>query len=111
MKIMFEPSVVKLLTDKVVKVWELGISIWIFNAYCFHLQKVKCHDSFTLVGTEEHLIFWGTRYGIPDSSDNNGNTLGTDSFATFANNTAAFTNFLTAVYKSETILMPKEILE
>lgn len=89
-----------------------------------YITKVKCTSEYTIVGSDENsLIFWGTRYGIPenDFSLNNmrrysQNLLkesmhkSTDINIEMGNNTAAFTNFLTSVYKAEAILKPSEIL-
>jgi NIMA (never in mitosis gene a)-related kinase len=55
---------------------------------------------------------FGTRYGIPEFQFNEiPRTPQTPStFSLVGNNTAAFTNFLTSVYRSETLLDPVELL-
>lgn len=56
---------------------------------------------------------FGTRSGIPEFQFNEvqPRTPQTpSSFSQIGNNTAAFTNFLTSVYKSETLLEPVELL-
>ncbi len=71
---------------------------------------VSCHSTYTVVVTRDHLvIFWGTRYGIPDANDSGFSNSGSPNFAIVANSTAAVTSVLTSVYKSE-LLNPKEIL-
>lgn len=73
-------------------------------------QKVKCHPTYTLACTDTNVIIaFGTRQGIPEFQvDDIPKTPST--FSQVGNNTAAFTNFLTSVYKSETILEPVELL-
>lgn len=51
---------------------------------------------------------FGTRYGFSATTSQTPQTPA--SFSIIGNNTAAFTNFLTSVYKSEEILEPTEIL-
>lgn len=55
---------------------------------------------------------YGTRYGIPEFQFNDvPRTPQTpSSFSQVGNNTAAFTNFLTSVYRSELLLEPVELL-
>jgi NIMA (never in mitosis gene a)-related kinase 8 len=50
-------------------------------------------------------MLFGTRYGFPVEVPQTPST-----FSQIGNNTAAFTNFLTSVYKSEEILQPLELL-
>lgn len=71
------------------------------------ITLVKCGTTSTLALTEDHhILFWGTRYGIPESDDDDPK----NDIHSMGNSTTAFTNFLASVYKSETILQPKEIL-
>lgn len=58
------------------------------------------------------IVGWGTRYGIPEFHFNEvpPTPHTPSSFSHIGNNTAAFTNFLTSVYKSETMLEPTELL-
>lgn len=77
------------------------------------LQKVKCNSTYTVVCSDSNVIIaFGTRYGIPEFHFNEvPPTPQTPStFSQIGNNTAAFTNFLTSVYKSETMLDPTELL-
>jgi NIMA (never in mitosis gene a)-related kinase 8 len=56
---------------------------------------------------------FGTRYGIPEFNFNEVPPVTPrtpSSFSQFGNNTAAFTNFLTSVYKSESMINPTELL-
>lgn len=89
-----------------------------------YITKVKCTSEYTVVTSDENtLIFWGTRYGIPENDFSlndmrrySQNLLkesiqrSADVNLEVGNNTAAFTNFLTSVYKAEAILKPTEIL-
>lgn len=86
---------------------------YFFNLIFSSHQNVKCNATFTIVCTDTNVIIgWGTRYGIPEFHFNEAPpTPNTPSnFSQMGNNTAAFTNFLTSVYKSETMLEPKELL-
>lgn len=58
------------------------------------------------------VMAFGTRSGIPEFHFNEIPPTPTtsSSFSQISNNTVAFTNFLTSVYKSETILEPIELL-
>lgn len=68
---------------------------------------VKCSPTYTLAITEDHhILFWGTRYGIPESDDDEPK----GDLQSMGNSTTAFTNFLTSVYKTETIVEPIDIL-
>lgn len=74
---------------------------------------MKCNSTYTIVSTDTNVILaWGTRYGIPEFHYNEvpptPNTPST--FSQIGNNTAAFTSFLTSVYKSEMMLEPTELL-
>ena len=55
---------------------------------------------------------FGTRYGIPEFHFNEvpPTPRTPSSFSQFGNNTAAFTNFLTSVYKSESMVDCTELL-
>lgn len=74
---------------------------------------MKCCSTYTVAFTNNNvMIGWGTRYGIPEFHFNEvPPTPHTPStFSQIGNNTAAFTNFLTSVYKSETMLEATELL-
>ncbi|KAL5281254.1 hypothetical protein ACFFRR_004955 [Megaselia abdita] len=87
-----------------------------------YITKVKCTSEYTVVASDENtLIFWGTRYGIPENDFSLNNmrrysqnllkeSMQKSTDLEIGNNTAAFTNFLTSVYKAEAILKPSEIL-
>ncbi|XP_055923488.1 serine/threonine-protein kinase Nek8 [Eupeodes corollae] len=77
-----------------------------------YILKVKCSDQCTIVSSDDNVItFWGTRNGIPEIQQNgNGNSENHQTDIEMGNNTAAFTNFLASVYKSEVILDPIDIL-
>jgi len=53
---------------------------------------------------------FGTRHGIPEFHVDSEVPKTPSTFSQIGNNTAAFTNFLTSVYKSETLLEPVELL-
>lgn len=77
----------------------------------FFFQKVKCHATYTVAATQDQLvIFWGTRYGVPEANDSGFSSSGSPNFAVVANSTSAVTSLLASVYKSEMVLAPKEIL-
>lgn len=84
-----------------------------------YIKRVQCSLTYSVVFSDDNVItVWGTRAGIPDKSEDvsridnrkkldksektNGFELG--------NSTAAFTNFLASVYKSELILDPIDVL-
>ncbi|XP_065093759.1 serine/threonine-protein kinase Nek8 [Ochlerotatus camptorhynchus] len=83
------------------------------------ITNIRCHSSFVVATSDDNcVLFWGTRLGIPETdistvpsetSNNNQPSRVTDS-TSIGNSTAAFTNFLTSVYKYETILDPVDIL-
>lgn len=108
-----EPTVVKKVTDKFVTVsWRIPSKKTIFTEF-LALQKVKCNPTSTFICTDSNVILsWGTRYGIPEFHFNEvPPTPKTPStFSQIGNNTAAFTNFLTSVYKSETLLEATDVL-
>lgn len=107
-----EPSVVKKISDKFINVRNVRGKTK-FLIILFILQKVKCSPTYTVTCTESNVIIaWGTRYGIPEFHFNEvPPTPQTPStFSQIGNNTAAFTNFLTSVYKSEAMLDPTELL-
>lgn len=67
---------------------------------------MKCNPTYTAFCTDTNVIMaFGTRYGISAEAPQT-----PSSFSLIGNNTAAFTNFLTSVYKSEEILEPEELL-
>lgn len=83
------------------------------------IKRVQCSHTYSVVFSDDNVItLWGTRSGLPDKNEDvsridnkksldkseksNGFELG--------NSTAAFTNFLASVYKSELILDPIDIL-
>lgn len=77
---------------------------------------MKCASTYAIVCCDENVIsFWGTRYGIPQKPDNLSSGYNSSSSTKptefdIGNSTAAFTNFLTSVYKAEKILDPIDIL-
>ncbi|XP_055628778.1 serine/threonine-protein kinase Nek8 [Toxorhynchites rutilus septentrionalis] len=83
------------------------------------VTKIRCHSTYTVATTDDNcILFWGTRLGIPEADinassvaqlDNEANRR-TSEMTSIGNSTAAFTNFLTSVYKYETILDPIDIL-
>ncbi|XP_034128288.1 serine/threonine-protein kinase Nek8 [Drosophila guanche] len=80
-----------------------------------YIVKANCSDQCTIVASEDNIItVWGTRNGLPEigsSSSGLGLEVCTpNSDMDLGNNTAAFTNFLASVYKSELILEPVDIL-
>lgn len=80
-----------------------------------YLQKANCNDQCTIVASEDNIItVWGTRNGLPEigsSSSGLGLEVCTpNADLELGNNTAAFTNFLASVYKSELIMEPVDIL-
>lgn len=59
------------------------------------------------------VMTFGTRFGIPEFHFNEippTPEIPTSSFSQFSNDTVAFTNFLTSVYKREMILEPTPLL-
>ncbi|KAH8337627.1 hypothetical protein KR074_000850 [Drosophila pseudoananassae] len=80
-----------------------------------YIVKANCNDQCTIVASEDNIItVWGTRNGLPGIGSTN-SALGQEIFThstelELGNNTAAFTNFLASVYKSELILEPVDIL-
>ncbi|KAH8278577.1 hypothetical protein KR018_005440 [Drosophila ironensis] len=80
-----------------------------------YIVKANCSDQCTIVASEDNIItVWGTRNGLPGIGSSNsglGLEVCTPSMEMdLGNNTAAFTNFLASVYKSELILEPVDIL-
>ncbi|XP_026851275.1 serine/threonine-protein kinase Nek8 [Drosophila persimilis] len=80
-----------------------------------YIVRANCSDQCTIVASEDNIItVWGTRNGLPDIGSSSSGvglevcTPNTD--MDLGNNTAAFTNFLASVYKSELILEPVDIL-
>jgi len=81
----------------------------------YRIQKANCSDQCTIVASEDNIItVWGTRNGLPGIGSSNcglGLEMCTpNTELELGNNTAAFTNFLASVYKSELILEPVDIL-
>lgn len=85
-----------------------------------YIKRVQCSLTYSVVFSDDNVItFWGMRSGIPDKNedvsriDNKKNLDKSDnqpnSFE-LGNSTAAFTNFLASVYKSELILDPIDVL-
>ena len=110
----FEPSLVKGIKDKFVTVWfaENFSNISIFQCELL-FQNIKCSSTYTVITTDSNVVLgWGTRYGIPEFhfSEVPPTPRTPSTFSQIGNNTAAFTNFLTSVYKSETMLEAKELL-
>lgn len=58
------------------------------------------------------MLIFGTRLGIPEFQFNEIPPISeaSSSFTQISNNTVAFTNFLTSLYRREVILKPKEFL-
>ncbi|EDW43644.1 GM16868, partial [Drosophila sechellia] len=80
-----------------------------------YIVKANCSDQCTIVASEDNIItVWGTRNGLPGIGSTNcglGLQICTpNTELELGNNTAAFTNFLASVYKSELILEPVDIL-
>ncbi|CAO1402354.1 unnamed protein product [Diamesa serratosioi] len=74
-----------------------------------YITQIKCHPTYNLVCTDTNcILFWGMRYGIPDLNEPPQSTA-VEHFSHIGNSTAAFTNFLTTVYKSEFLFNPTEI--
>ncbi|XP_001660519.2 serine/threonine-protein kinase Nek8 [Aedes aegypti] len=83
------------------------------------ITKIKCHSTYMVAISDDNcVLFWGTRLGIPETdvnsslenSTNNNHPNRVPDCTSIGNSTAAFTNFLTSVYKYETILDPIDIL-
>lgn len=80
-----------------------------------YIKRVQCSPTYSVVFTDDNVItFWGTRYGIPDRDEDvsrgNLDRLEKPNSFELGNSTAAFTNFLASVYKSEIILEPIDVL-
>ncbi|KAL7728211.1 hypothetical protein ACLKA6_005628 [Drosophila palustris] len=80
-----------------------------------YIVNANCNDQCTIVASEDNIIsVWGTRNGLPEigsSSSGLGLEVCTpNTELELGNNTAAFTNFLASVYKSELIMEPVDIL-
>ncbi|KAH8375136.1 hypothetical protein KR200_006845 [Drosophila serrata] len=80
-----------------------------------YIVTANCSDQCTIVASEDNIItVWGTRNGLPGlGSSSSGLSMEMCTPNTeleLGNNTAAFTNFLASVYKSELILEPVDIL-
>ncbi|XP_062550028.1 serine/threonine-protein kinase Nek8 [Armigeres subalbatus] len=82
------------------------------------ITRIRCYSTYVVATSDDNcVLFWGTRLGIPetghnstlDAANNNHPNKVPDN-SSIENNTAAFTNFLTSVYKYETILDPIDIL-
>lgn len=72
-----------------------------------------CNNTYTAVISDCNvLLVFGTRLGIPEFQINEipPTPDNAASFSQISNNTLAFTNFLTSVYRREIILEPKELL-
>lgn len=109
-----EPTIVKKLMNKFVTVRN-SRNLRLCHEFSRNstFQRVKCTSTFTIASTDMNVIVaFGTRYGIPEFHFNEvpPTPNSPSSFAQIGNNTAAFTNFLTSVYKSETMLEPTELL-
>ncbi|ALC46924.1 niki [Drosophila busckii] len=80
-----------------------------------YIVQANCNDQCTIVASEDNIIsVWGTRNGLPELGAS-GSPLGLEvctpnNDIDLGNNTAAFTNFLASVYKSELIIDPVDIL-
>uniref|UniRef100_A0A1B0CS11 non-specific serine/threonine protein kinase n=1 Tax=Lutzomyia longipalpis TaxID=7200 RepID=A0A1B0CS11_LUTLO len=73
------------------------------------IVRIRCTSTGSVVFSDDNVVsFWGTRFGVP--TENFPETLTNTSDSHLGGNTAAFTNFLVAVYKSELILDPIDIL-
>ncbi|XP_030370353.1 serine/threonine-protein kinase Nek8 [Scaptodrosophila lebanonensis] len=79
-----------------------------------YIVKANCSDQCTIVASEDNIItLWGTRNGMPlpdIGSSNSGLNMVCLTDFELDNNTAAFTDFLASVYKSELLLEPVDIL-
>lgn len=83
------------------------------------IKRVQCSPTYSVAFSDDNIIsLWGTRFGIPDRdeefsrNDNRKNLDKSEKPNGFelGNSTAAFTNFLASVYKSELILEPIDVL-
>ncbi|TMW47499.1 hypothetical protein DOY81_007429, partial [Sarcophaga bullata] len=82
-----------------------------------YIVKCRCNDQCCIVSSDNNVItFWGTRNGIPEMSEGSSTDIQETEVQNhqmdleLGNNTAAFTNFLASVYKSELVLEPQDIL-
>ncbi|KAJ6641121.1 E3 ubiquitin-protein ligase HERC2, partial [Pseudolycoriella hygida] len=81
-----------------------------------YIKRVQCSLTYCVVFSDDNVItLWGTRTGLPDKSEDssrNDTRKGSEKGNGFelGNSTAAFTNFLASVYKSELVLDPIDIL-
>ncbi|XP_029725485.2 serine/threonine-protein kinase Nek8 [Aedes albopictus] len=83
------------------------------------ITKIKCLSTYVVATSDDNcVLFWGTRLGIPETdinaslenTSNNNHPNRVPESSSIGNSTAAFTNFLTSVYKYETFLDPIDIL-
>ncbi|XP_053686919.1 serine/threonine-protein kinase Nek8 [Sabethes cyaneus] len=79
------------------------------------ITTVKCYSTYAVATTDDNcVVFWGTRLGIPEADVNTSATEASSSRISdnlsIGNSTTAFTNFLSSVYKYETVLDPIDIL-
>lgn len=97
----------------------IGIPTLVTGIKDKYIKMVQCSLTYSVVFSDDNIItLWGTRSGIPDKSedvhriDNKKNLEKSEKANSFelGNSTAAFTNFLASVYKSELILDPIDIL-
>lgn len=84
------------------------------------IKRIQCNATYSVVLSDDNVItLWGTRSGIPEkhedvhrAGNNRKNSDKTEKASNgfeLGNSTAAFTNFLASVYKSELILDPIDI--
>ncbi|XP_058456918.1 serine/threonine-protein kinase Nek8 [Malaya genurostris] len=79
------------------------------------ITKIRSFPTYAVTSTDDNcVVFWGTRLGTPDTdinvSSNPASSNQLPENTSIGNSTAAFTNFLTSVYKYESILDPIDIL-
>ncbi|XP_013107737.2 serine/threonine-protein kinase Nek8 [Stomoxys calcitrans] len=77
-----------------------------------YIMKCKCNDQCSVVYSDNNVVtFWGTRNGIPEMGEGSStDALSNNLDLELGNSTAAFTNFLASVYKSELVLEPQDIV-
>lgn len=105
----------KYITVSIDRIYKSQIYLQLNIDFCIKIsfQKVMCYNTYTTVISDCNvLMIFGTRLGIPEFQINEipPTPDQATSFTQVSNNTIAFTNFLTSVYRRETIIQPKELL-
>ncbi len=97
----------------------IGIPTLVTGIKDKYIKRVECSPTYSVVYSDDNVItLWGTRSGIPDKNEDvnkNDNKKSLDKPENLngfelGNSTAAFTNFLASVYKTELILDPIDVL-